>query len=350
MTDLKSAQVDMLLLKSLLGEDIIDIKFCLFSSRSKRGEKVFRPRALHANIRLLCENSPYFASLLREKTRPLDHAMFEFRGHNHPQMISDSEYGYNDDSDLEDEDTENKESVAKLQTAADAKDKICALDKVASDTSKDIVKNAPEVRHIFIRDTAYRTWKALLFYFYTGRIYFAVLKSTCPRFPESASSIQSTPTCSAKSMYRLACKMDLKELQMKALDFICGTMTNLNVVIELGSPLLASHRPIFDAVLDILFRHIDSPPVKSALPTLFKRIADGQLRHGADILNAIYEKVLAKHYATSNPVPPSLPITDSNATFSFNVKPSAIPSSKPSIISFKFSDNFGKTSSGSRLE
>jgi len=135
-TDLKSAQLNTLLLKSLLGEEIGDIKFYLFSSRSKHEGRIFRPRALHANSELLSKSSPYFAdrkffivgsrdfrviitrnSVLKEKKSLVDHAMFEFHEvHSYPRTTSHSEYGYEDDSDLDEaEETEEEENTTELQ-------------------------------------------------------------------------------------------------------------------------------------------------------------------------------------------------------------------------------------------
>ena len=144
-------------------------------------------------------------------------------------------------------------------------------------------------------------------------------------------------------------KMGLEALQTKALDYIPSVLSNLNIVTELESPLLArsgnyqflhitwaliswqSYPPVFNVVLETLFRHIDSPPVRSALPQLFERIAQGELRHGADILKELYEKIMAKHYAALNPALPSLPKTPITA-FTFSATPS-----------FTFSSNSKRT-------
>ena len=56
-------------------------------------------------------------SVLSGKEPLVDHAMFEFREpHNHPGVISFSEYGYDNDSDLEDDIMEDKQST-ELQVA-----------------------------------------------------------------------------------------------------------------------------------------------------------------------------------------------------------------------------------------
>ncbi|KIM57525.1 hypothetical protein SCLCIDRAFT_1219363 [Scleroderma citrinum Foug A] len=335
MTDLKSARLNTLLLKSLLGEEIGDIKFYLFSSRSKHKGRIFRPRALHANSGLLSESLPYLADLLKGKKSLADHAMFEFHGvDNYPWMTSHNEYGYEDDSDLDEAEETEEENTTKLQDVTLALDKLtCAT---SNENDEGVLDREPKQnRHIFIKDTAFRTWKSLLFYFYTGHIQFTFLKSTSPvRFQGDTSGIHVTPTCSAKSMYRLASKMGFEALQTKALDYIRFVLSDMNVVTELGSPLLARHPPVLNTVLDTLFRHIDSPLVRSALPKLFERIANGELCHGADILKALYEKILAKHYPQLNPVPPNLPMNSSNAGFLFNVKTT-------------FPDNFKKTDSAS---
>ncbi|KAL4071473.1 hypothetical protein V8B97DRAFT_1917308 [Scleroderma yunnanense] len=293
MTD-NSAQVDTLLLKSLLGENIVDINFYAFSSRSKQKQKIFRPRALHANSKILSERSPCLADLLSEKKCLTDHAMFEFQGaHNHPRMISFGEYGYDDDSDMEDEAMEDEGST-ELQIVTDGKservssdyrekddERMRASDKLTSDTSKDNNEHIPDgepnhSRNIFVKNAAFRTWKALLFYLYTGRIRFTFLQSAGPRIRETVTSTQRIPTCSAKSMYHLACNIGLEDLQTRALDSIRGALRSSNIVTELGSSLLA----------------------RCTLPNLFRRIGNGELHHGADILKDLYEKFRRTGYTS----------------------------------------------------
>jgi len=85
---------------------------------------------------------------------------------------------------------------------------------------------------IRIKDTAYKTWKVLVFYLYTGHVSFHTLRSKeTPNEPEQGDA----PRCSPKSMYRLAEKMDLSELRGIALKAIESDITEKNIIEELFS-------------------------------------------------------------------------------------------------------------------
>ncbi|KIJ07652.1 hypothetical protein PAXINDRAFT_102872 [Paxillus involutus ATCC 200175] len=171
-----------------------------------------------------------------------------------------------------------------------------ALDDLASN----VLINGPlrpiQSRHIFVKDTAFRTWKALLFYLYTGRVTFCNLKSQDKAPTEALNCTDNPPRCSPKSMYRLACKVGLESLANQALEAIRQRLTQTNIIRELGLVLPSRHPPILQAELDALLRNIDTAPVKSALPPLFARIAKGEIPHGAAIMTGFYERVLKTHY------------------------------------------------------
>ncbi|OJA09740.1 hypothetical protein AZE42_09938 [Rhizopogon vesiculosus] len=149
------------------------------------------------------------------------------------------DYGYASDSDLEDEEEEqasqtqaSDETIVTegnvksesddnddLLVVADARSKV---DSTADDpiqtsqprgtmpTSAPIQRKPQFVhcRNILVRDTAFRTWKALILYLYTDKIAFSRLKSQGqPRVDVEASKPSTSWSCSPKSMYRLACKV-----------------------------------------------------------------------------------------------------------------------------------------------
>ncbi|KAG1808002.1 uncharacterized protein BJ212DRAFT_1385004 [Suillus subaureus] len=87
------ALIEALLMKSILGQELVDTKFHIFSGRSAHPRKVIRLQALSANDVVLTARSEFFAQLLSRARSP--DATFD-------GMTLD-DYGYASDSDLEDE-------------------------------------------------------------------------------------------------------------------------------------------------------------------------------------------------------------------------------------------------------
>ena len=56
----KQGRIEEFLRKSLLGEEIINTQFHLFSARSSTSDRVVKPRVLCANNILLAKSSKYF--------------------------------------------------------------------------------------------------------------------------------------------------------------------------------------------------------------------------------------------------------------------------------------------------
>ena len=56
----KSEHIEELLRKSLLGEEVVDTQFHLFSARSSRSGRVMKPRVVCGNNALLAKRSNYF--------------------------------------------------------------------------------------------------------------------------------------------------------------------------------------------------------------------------------------------------------------------------------------------------
>ncbi|KAG1905078.1 uncharacterized protein F5891DRAFT_1183784 [Suillus fuscotomentosus] len=206
------ARIHGLLRKSLVGE-LFDIQFDLFSARSKRTGNVTKPQALFANHEALASSSEYFASLLSEKTLN-DPTLIELQDHHTcAGGISLSEYGYASDSDL-DEEGEGEGEGGKIDEIV--KDK--RMFQTASNLNL-TTKAAQRVvlsRRVFVTDTAFNTWNALLYYLYTDEILFAPSRSQGTKIARHC-SLDGPPPCSPKSMYRLACKIKHDKLQAKAL-------------------------------------------------------------------------------------------------------------------------------------
>ncbi|KIK82044.1 hypothetical protein PAXRUDRAFT_832440 [Paxillus rubicundulus Ve08.2h10] len=324
-SDPKQAQIDALLLKSLLGEELIHTQFHLFSSRSHKNATVGNPRVLCVNNVIAAESSSYFANLLNREEGFSDAAIFDFdESQDLLDTTSFGDYGYENDSDLDDEDGDEAEN---LKITLDINNSACGNNPSvnqelnialghdgnkftpvkSSSTLDDLASNVlisgplrpMQSRHIFVKDTAFRTWKALCFYLYTGRVTFSDIKSQGKAPTGALNCTDNPPRCSPKSMYRLAYKVGLESLASKALKAISKRLTQTNIIHELSLVLPSRYPLILQTELDALFSNIDSVVVKSTLPSLFARIAKGEIPHGAGIMIGFYERVLKAHYTVT---------------------------------------------------
>ncbi|KAG2157665.1 uncharacterized protein EDB93DRAFT_1246732 [Suillus bovinus] len=322
----QQALVEALLMKSILGQELVDTKFHLFSGRSAHLRKVSRLQALSANNVLLTARSEFFAQLLSRTEGP-DAALVEFDGGSvfeHGMALDD--YGYASDSDLEDEkfgkvEKANQTTVLEgnmsesdcdddeLFVVADGGSKIHSttgnpipaspLQAAMSITSAPIQPELPVIncRNLLVRDTAFRTWKALLLYLYTDKIVFSPLKSQgLPRADVEDPNPSTLWPCSPKSMYRLGCKVRLDSVRDQAFNAIRSGLNAENILQELSSSITSKYPAVLQMHVEVLLQHITSVPVIQNLPSLVKRIVDSQLPHGADILIDLYQKFLLRNH------------------------------------------------------
>ncbi|KAH7926217.1 hypothetical protein BV22DRAFT_1009619 [Leucogyrophana mollusca] len=332
----KQERIDALLRKSLLGEELINTQFHLYSTRSRRTGQVTTPRALFANNILLTESAEYFAKLLGE-CRSDDPTLIDFDSDTplEDKLPLDA-YDYASDSDLEDEEGEcDGKSYYRcgfLSSPGCFKEEIiqrCALtdddetslvesntdipkepfEELVAQEANDLKKRTTTActrpslrpnnsRNIFVKDTAFATWQALLFYLYTDKIVFAPLRSQS-RPSIKGVGLHDPPPCSPKSMYRLASKIGHEVLKEKALLVIHGSLTEMNILQELTTTMSSRYPAILEVQVGLLYQHIASRPVVEGLPALIKRIARGELPHGADIVTELYQRVLLKHYPSA---------------------------------------------------
>ncbi|KIJ57947.1 hypothetical protein HYDPIDRAFT_34652 [Hydnomerulius pinastri MD-312] len=275
MLEPEQAPVELLLRKSLLGEELINTQFHLFSSRSKSSGKVSKPRTLCANNVLLTESAKYFLDLLSSTETVWDASVLAIAGQDIvPDGIPVCECGYESDSDLDDEDYINVMLSFQAGDIEAPEDARCTIkpapeDELESDEEGSeglfmVERERPELsgvcpapwseaqvpavpvnpitarlksigsRHLFVKDTAFQTWYTFLSYLYTGQIAFLPLKSSGKRSEGSSVGPGERPRCSAKSMYRLARKIGLDDLRDKALDFIRSHLTEDNILQEIA--------------------------------------------------------------------------------------------------------------------
>ncbi|KAG9310054.1 hypothetical protein JVU11DRAFT_10097 [Chiua virens] len=345
----KQERIEEFLRKSLLGEELINTQFHLFSSRSSSSGRVVDPRVLCANNDLLAKSSRYFLDLLSSDTNPSDPSLLDLTDENDvPNNLRIDDYGYESDSDLDEcndllENVEkSKDQTATTPSKTSTGNQLKDDDELSDDgsVSSDMFVMSPEQpkpddpfsvakdgagsvassetavqettndkkmgnctamrlrflgsRHVLVKDTAFQTWYTLLNYLYTDSFSFLPLTSAAPTGQphKSLTSSLDVPKCSAKSMYRLACKVGLDDLRDEAFFYIRSNLSEHNILKELSCSLASKHPELLEMELDVLYSHIATPPVVAGFPDLARRIANKELPHGADIIVGIHTRVL----------------------------------------------------------
>ncbi|KAI6158937.1 hypothetical protein EDD17DRAFT_1616183 [Pisolithus thermaeus] len=334
-TAVTPAWTEDLLRRSLLAEDIFDVHFHLFSSRSKSSRKVLHPRMLNSNTLLLKNSAKYFVDLFSSETIPSDlqTVAVETSDTIFDELPLD-EYGYESDSDLEDEQDESDDEDSDdddddgYELSCDVKKNSGAVSGLNSKKlDMKIVKasatsaESDKGRHIFVRDTAFQTWYCLLYYLYTGVISFAPLRSSGGQ--RGSLNANKRPQCSAKSMYALATKLGLDQLRDQAFAFVRKNLNEKNLLEELACSFAGRYPDVLELELDLLAEKFATVPIIQGFPHLMTRIAKNELDHGAKILIGHHTRTLQKHSLST----PFLPM----ATSSLAHPTIAIPSTQPAV-------------------
>jgi len=245
-TNILSAQVVSHLIKN---GHTSDIKFTAFSRR-RNGGGACAPKPIFGVRDRLLGRFDAFDDLLRAEG---------FSQHATGTSFVDSQtYGYDSDSDLEDEDMHPSEIGGEEDPDVNASS--------AAPTSPDAQQEPADssieaIRSVIVNDGAFVTWHAFLFHLHGGHIEFAPLRSSGieKRQEFIRTYLEKNPDCpspcSPKSMFRLAEKYGVKDLQEMALQAIRIRMTSENVVAELFSPISVRYRDVHRLMLRHLQTH-----------------------------------------------------------------------------------------------
>ncbi|KAL1704586.1 hypothetical protein EV121DRAFT_205447 [Schizophyllum commune] len=194
------------------------------------------------------------------------------------------EYDYDTDSDIDDDgaDTENEDQPPtpstrpagrgrSLSTSSPSSDASFDLDVLSSLTSfisddnddnggdaaataVDALGDAHSATGINVKHHAHRTWKAFVFYLYTGKVAFRKLSSA-----EDAGSVASSASpleCSPKSMYAIAEKAKMDDLRALCIQAIMADITVKNVAQEVFSKFSSKYPEVLEAETDFLVTHL----------------------------------------------------------------------------------------------
>lgn len=289
---------------SLTSGQFIDTKFYAYSRRKISGE-VYAPQPIYASSYLLRARAPeYFEGLLvggfkgRCIAAPLNGPL--------PVEFPPETSGYESDSDIEDDD-ELDSPLASAQTipsssalpatpgaSAEGKQEDRADDSEDAEAAA-LPGNIGQV--CLMSNFAYPTWKAFVFYLYTGQIAFAPLKSQGN--PSTGSSnlkpsrkdnyTPSPPLCSPKSMYRLADELGLNDLKALAKNAIGSKLSEQNIVTELLSTLTARDQEIRDMEVGYAVS-TGRQAVKRGISEWMNTMSAEELKQKADIVAYIIQK------------------------------------------------------------
>ncbi|TFY56067.1 hypothetical protein EVJ58_g7868 [Rhodofomes roseus] len=292
-----------------LSHDVItterptDVRFVVHASRDRAGE-LSKPRELFANkatIRRACpllakcrltqgRNAHIFALIYLDPSDidNLDAAAAiaqELFGEakRGPHQSTSSAIGQHDDNTSQadsDWDFDDEEQVEKAPHPHPTAEE--------TEGRRDVVSIAPTT--IAITGAALPTWEAFLFYIYTGVVAFGPLKSRgeATRTEFIADYRVHNPhrpaPCSCKSMYRIACILDLPGLKELALKELSSQLSKENIVTEIFTGFTAKHEEVKDLELRILKEHWAELKGTEQVSEVLKNVVRGKLPHAAAVM------------------------------------------------------------------
>lgn len=284
---------------SITGGSFVDTRLHAFSRRE--GDTVSRPRPIFVNSIALRGTSPEF-DLLLTGARAVD--IFDDGPDVGAEQASAAEYGYESDSDLDDDGDDAPASTGASRPTAPTQ----TLTPRASPTqrgrpasgSSDVTSDDHAMHHsgrsVFVKDAAHKTLKALVAYLYTGEIDFAPLQSANARPAGQRGSAYEAPLCSPKSIYRLADRYGLGDLKKRALENLGAQLTADNILPELFSRFTSRYEEVQELEVELLSEYPLQGDVKAGLHEWVARLARGELQHGGAALLALMDKYAAEKF------------------------------------------------------
>ncbi|KAI0930630.1 hypothetical protein AcW1_009269 [Taiwanofungus camphoratus] len=251
------------LIANITGGNFTDTRFYVFSRRTASG-MVDKPIPTYANSLTLQKASSHFGRLLSGGFAESAMTSLDVDFHTDDQIPIDV-YGYESDSDLDDEELDSQDTGPSCNpnildkednvtidehvvgtSGQDDEDVVSSWDfnTVTLEASESSIHVDQEVigragQTVFVKDMAFRTWYSFLCYLCTGEVAFAPLRSQKSRIRDEEASeqtkIYTLQKCSPKSMYRLADKYDLQDLKELSLRNVQAQLSIDNILTELFS-------------------------------------------------------------------------------------------------------------------
>jgi len=276
------------------GGKFADVELALYTRRTKTG-------------------SPYQPYVLAVNKRLLSAASSGFERYVFGNEVNISSDGYTGDSDLE----EDGEVVVESGGADDVPERTPRqfshssakgaasydFDSLSDDDEGHTLppRSSGKRNHLqekTLQDGAFRTWQAMVLYLYDfdDQVKFKPLRSspTDKRLP----SLDAW-ACSPKSMYRLANKFKLHDLESSAKESIKGSLTADNIVQELFSDFTWRYPNILQMEVEIFSQHSRNAAVDQAFKVVFDKVAAGEFPHSSVVLKYLFTTLISKSNSAS---------------------------------------------------
>ncbi|KAI0743834.1 hypothetical protein C8Q80DRAFT_1183379 [Daedaleopsis nitida] len=283
--------------RSLTSGVFIDACFLLFSERKHDGTRIGAQAPIYSHSQTLYQASDYFQSLL---SGGFAESRIPSRSQQTAQQdIPIDEYGYALDSDLEDEEEEvpDKEPITEAQIktmsehTAEKHSTMIAGEPSIEDMQLEhpsLIVTVPLRHFVVIKDSAFRTFKALVYYIYTGDINFSTLRSL--KVKKSTTPL----SCSPKSMYRLADKYGMADLKKLALDNLKSQLTTDIILVELFSQFTSRYPDVIEIETDYVRAHRKDLACLQDLQQWMDMAVRGDIPHASAALVSLLRKLAAQ--------------------------------------------------------
>ncbi|KAF7288742.1 hypothetical protein MIND_01419400 [Mycena indigotica] len=257
------------LVDTIHGGELIDVKFWAYS-RARNGY-IYDPRPLYGNLRLMRGTSKQFDEDLDDMFSGFSESGQTDITNDHAPEDAFDGYDYMSDSDLEDgeefdgdTDIHGQESVE-----PDEKEQPVAGPSIQRSTSPDVIVQQElqgrRGHRVVIKGHAYNTWKALIYYLYTGKVHFREVGGRASRFDLRQPREDEAPECSPKSMYKLADKHGLAELKLLAFEAIRARLSVDTIVHEVFSNFTAIFDEVKTMQVAFLRANLHTPAVRESM-------------------------------------------------------------------------------------
>ncbi|KAI9569722.1 hypothetical protein HD554DRAFT_508207 [Boletus coccyginus] len=299
---------DRVLSQSLTTGKLFDVEFLTPSTRSPSGN-TGKPLPTYTSLVVLEEHVNLSSSVLKEGWINALSYRDDTGAKRVGQISCPDGYDHELDSDFDFEDEDEASSPLCQQsesgvesTSSPSSDFVLdgASDQRSVDYRPEEVIKDPKgppsdyERTVLVEFAAHRTWHAFVWYCYSGNLEFAKLKS---QVKPSNRHIRVTPleggppTCSPKSMYRLADLVGDKNLKARALAAIKERLTEANVLDETFSLFTSKYPDVREVQLGVLVEHCGSPEVKKAFLRAMGKYSS--MPHAEPVLSAFYDNLVA---------------------------------------------------------
>ncbi|GJF00225.1 hypothetical protein PsYK624_165050 [Phanerochaete sordida] len=280
------------LAEALAGKPFNDVVF-LAPVRVGEGAR----HAVYANSGILCAESAYFRELLSEEGAAVStvDAPPRASAQSYTGSVSESESSLGAEDDID-----ALESLlatpSEVSFSPDEKTKV--FEALAEDTTSAETSFSPPsgARIVTLDQVSADTLEAVVFYIYTGEIYFLPLRSQGTESSAEARSAHALvhpnrPIASCKAVYRFADMANLAPLKQLADAHLFSALSSTNILAEVFSPFSSEHPSILRRQSALLLEHYWTPATRAAQRPLVARIVRGEMLHAGPALSMLLDEI-----------------------------------------------------------